>query len=644
MRKIIKKFSALILCLTLVIMCYPKQKISAEASAVLPSIPYTTEIVDGGVYYIRNQHSGLYLDVCGGHAEDGAIIHQYGFHGEAAQQFVVNIISNGVYEILPYLHSDKKCIDVSGGQNVNGSDTIVYNKYGAANQRYNIVPTGNNDGAFVIKTKISNETKCLTVDAASVNSGARIIQYDYFNHGSDDNDHWYFVDALVNKQINYYIEENETIYYRFYIPDANKYYTIETISDKDTCLAITLPNGEILEDDDSGEDYNASLGFSVTYPGYVDVALCLYDDNDEGFVDLSIFKQQAVFYSYFTETNDLLGNVYDASEYSRVKYNSLVYLDDVNYVHATSPNERFYKRINSEVFVFSGHGFYDPNALRYGFAVKFGNDNDANYFRIEDLPELSNVKIALWSSCYSSNSNNQYGQSFASQSVLNGAKCSIGFEGSVYISSLVSFTNNFFYYLYNGHNVQTAASYAANLLPANDIGRNYEIFGDLNTKLIDANVNYRNVGSFLSLEEKLLIETLKDDENYLINDLGNIKQYFKKVNGLPTTTYYSVYYENNQPIKIEESKNENVDRDVRPVKYSDIDLNHYGIKIESSTSNKYYHDFGDGYYTPIEVVQYTYGEKMSDDNFISTSKVVCKNLYNGQLFDYEILLNYYSSL
>ncbi len=159
---------------------------------------FASEIEDEGVYYIKNQHSKLYLDIANNSTSSGAGLLQYGYSGYPNQQFKVNKYSDSTgtyYTFTPmncaYLTSPK-VLEVLGNSSANDAIVQTGTKGVSTNQKFRIISTGNGDNSFVIKTGSSSYSKCITVSGASKNSGAKIIQYSYYNHGTDDNDHWYF--------------------------------------------------------------------------------------------------------------------------------------------------------------------------------------------------------------------------------------------------------------------------------------------------------------------------------------------------------------------------------------------------------------------------------------------------------------------
>jgi hypothetical protein len=85
-----------------------------------------------------------------------------------------------------------KCFDVRGGSTGNSANLIQYTCSGAANQKFDIVPTS--DGRVEIRTFAG---KCLDVRGASTSNSTEIIQYTC--SGAVNQKFW--VDSIGNNQV-----------------------------------------------------------------------------------------------------------------------------------------------------------------------------------------------------------------------------------------------------------------------------------------------------------------------------------------------------------------------------------------------------------------------------------------------------------
>ena len=149
-------------------------------------------IINNGTYYIRNKHSGHYLDAenKGG---SGTNVLQYAFNGSTNQQWNIQRISDiastscGLYLLRP-VYNTGLSLDVYGASDSNSANIQVYNFNSSSAQQWYIIE--NNDGGYRILSRCSNGKKGVTVQNASTSSGANVFQYDYTDNAGE-NDEWY---------------------------------------------------------------------------------------------------------------------------------------------------------------------------------------------------------------------------------------------------------------------------------------------------------------------------------------------------------------------------------------------------------------------------------------------------------------------
>lgn len=135
------------------------------------------DIVDGGIYYIRNVNSSKYLDVAGISGDDGANIQQWSYTGFYNQQFKLVSDNNGYYSILTAISDFSKAIDVDNWQTNNGTNILQWSYHGGDCQKFKIEKEGD---YYAIKTKITDNTKCLDVEGPSIEDGANVHQWDVY--------------------------------------------------------------------------------------------------------------------------------------------------------------------------------------------------------------------------------------------------------------------------------------------------------------------------------------------------------------------------------------------------------------------------------------------------------------------------------
>ena len=149
------------------------------------------EPVDGQIYYIKNKHSGLYLQVENDSAADGANVCQKKGTGSLGQKWIINENSDGSIRL-------KSAVDMTGGVALdipngiadNLTNVQVWSSNGLTPQNFKLAASG--DGSYAILTAASGYTRCLDVLNWSTEDGANVIQYDSF---MADNQLWYFEEA-----------------------------------------------------------------------------------------------------------------------------------------------------------------------------------------------------------------------------------------------------------------------------------------------------------------------------------------------------------------------------------------------------------------------------------------------------------------
>lgn len=131
-----------------------------------------------GTYYIKNQYSGLYLDVANGSADNNANIRQWSYNGCDAQKFKVVSDGNGYYHILTGATGYTKCVDVAGGKAADGTNILQYTYKGAYNQQFRIERQP--DGSYAILTRASNCVGGLDVYDWSKDPGGNVNQWNFW--------------------------------------------------------------------------------------------------------------------------------------------------------------------------------------------------------------------------------------------------------------------------------------------------------------------------------------------------------------------------------------------------------------------------------------------------------------------------------
>ncbi|MDB5271816.1 MAG: hypothetical protein JWO58_183 [Chitinophagaceae bacterium] len=125
----------------------------------------------GGIYFLQNRNSGLYMDVSGASTADGANIAQGTFNGGTNQQYQFTDLGNGNYKVLA-MHS-MKSVDVDAAKTADGTNVQQWTYLNNINQHFIVSPTG--DGFYKLIPQFSG--KVVEVAGAGMNNGDNIQQW-----------------------------------------------------------------------------------------------------------------------------------------------------------------------------------------------------------------------------------------------------------------------------------------------------------------------------------------------------------------------------------------------------------------------------------------------------------------------------------
>ncbi len=177
-----KKFLSFFMSLVFVFSSIIVFNVGINAAAVSPSA--------GGIYYIKNKNSGMYLTVEGDSSNNGANVCQSKGTGSLGQRWILEENSNGTYRFHPATDmSGGISLDVINGDTSNGANIQIWSNNGLSPQNFGIEESG--DG-YAITTEITNHKSCLDVLDFSLESGANVIQWP---NNSSKNQIWYFEEA-----------------------------------------------------------------------------------------------------------------------------------------------------------------------------------------------------------------------------------------------------------------------------------------------------------------------------------------------------------------------------------------------------------------------------------------------------------------
>ena len=131
----------------------------------------------GACYKIKNVNSGLYMQVEGGSASNGANVQQWGTADYTVHDVwkIVNAGEGYYYLISGVGDGGTYALDVTGKSKENGANIEIYQYNGAANQQFYI--TKNSDGSYTIKTRITGNNSAVEVKDGGLQSGDNVQQW-----------------------------------------------------------------------------------------------------------------------------------------------------------------------------------------------------------------------------------------------------------------------------------------------------------------------------------------------------------------------------------------------------------------------------------------------------------------------------------
>ncbi len=116
---------------------------------------YDKGIIDGAVYCLRNAYNGQYMDVNNAADANNTGICTYTFHGGPNQQFQINYIGQGIYEIKPVYSQRRLHINAA-------HDLVIYDKNWGVEQNFRIQVLDN--GNIMIFPQYGNFSRVLAWD------------------------------------------------------------------------------------------------------------------------------------------------------------------------------------------------------------------------------------------------------------------------------------------------------------------------------------------------------------------------------------------------------------------------------------------------------------------------------------------------
>jgi len=151
----------------------PATSVTTSTTTQTPVNP--SELQDGAVYMLKNVNSGLYLHVADGTAANSTNVEQANGTGNAASWKAVSA-GNGYYTLISQVgDGNTYALDVSAKKTEDGTNIEIYTDKGGDNQQFKFIKQ--DDGSYIIATKITGDASCIEVNAKSTENGANIQQW-----------------------------------------------------------------------------------------------------------------------------------------------------------------------------------------------------------------------------------------------------------------------------------------------------------------------------------------------------------------------------------------------------------------------------------------------------------------------------------
>ena len=142
----------------------------------------TDSSLNGKVFMLRNVNSGLYMDINGGVAANATNVQQWGANNPTDWNTWKAVhTSNGYYYLYSMLNGGNTyLLDIDCGRTANGTNIQIYQNTYSDAQLFRF--QRNEDGSYVILTKVTNDRSCVEVKSAITTSGGNVQEWEVNGH------------------------------------------------------------------------------------------------------------------------------------------------------------------------------------------------------------------------------------------------------------------------------------------------------------------------------------------------------------------------------------------------------------------------------------------------------------------------------
>lgn len=475
------------------------------------------QIEDNGVYFIDfYENKSLRMNVSNSNYQNGNGIIVYHKTGWGNERFVLkkqfNYKSKLVYSIVP-LNSQDKVLRIEDDSSESGKKLEIgdeqYSDSKLLSDKF-FFEYNETTGRYKIESAISDFFQCLKPQNNTHSSGVSVVQ-DSFNPEYATSYEWLLTrtDTLgINSKTRTEINGTSKTYYNFTVQRSGEYIFKNSYYSKELFTKIYLytSSGDSLKTVNNG-CFGLSYYFSAK--GDYKVAISGTNSSQKGFVYTQVMPQKPLYFNTFWDPSlqydNVTGLLGKTAGFSAKGY----YLNVLANMGKKSLFEKDLNGIihmNNDYYVFWGHG--TPGGVQF----YDGLYPESNLLYANQLPDnLTNIKCSIWLTCSGAKlaSFGDYNTSMARETVIKGARSSIGWRGPIAFGGV--WLMNFLDDMFDSDSIPEASKNASDQT-ASDIWWHYVFSKKENNDLWNPIIYYRNSNN----EIKYVVgngKSYKDEEN-----------------------------------------------------------------------------------------------------------------------------------
>ena len=518
-------------------------------------------IQNNNVYFIRSYaDDSKAFDVTSGNYSSGTNVILYSATNMANQRFIFRQSDDYHWYIIPQYDVSDLFLTVSGGSSSDNTNVILKGAtYTSSMMNANrfLINYNSSYGAFTIRTGNTSYSSYLSYQQNG--SLTNIVQKAAPQNGLSSSFYWKIVKTdgySVNTKK--YITVSANSYSTFNLKVSKSLpYVVVSKTTASSRLYLYSSNNTLLCSGTTNSSGHQQIIYNFSNNSEYKIKFYNDTSSSQSFY-LSLYpEKESYFYTYYSPNDlDTTGDI--TYQYSKFENNNY-YLHHVNNggsgMLCSATNTNGLKSINNQYFNLSSHGNDDGSVLL----------SPSTYIYPSDLPDMNNVTVALWATCFSGINNG-----IAETSIDNGAEYSIGWPGLGRVETSNIFINHFWENVFNNQSIENAFSNAKSFTLSStwylfyvmthqtDSINNLTLFRYNNTPLtaIDNTYSLCEYRKMAKVENTInrdyeLIEENDCFERYVKTIMGHLTNDFiirDKITGECFKSYYSIKQNSNVTI------------------------------------------------------------------------------------------------